>query len=426
MKGWAAGLAVAVQIALVELAALPFVPDAERPIARALCWGGALITGVALGVMFRRLTPAPAQDVWLTGVLASMAEGVVAFDPRGRVVFANPAAGLLLGRRQIPPGTPMVAFADIPGFRSSVLAAIRGTPATREVEVPGPPPRAAILRVSPSEHGAVAVLVDVSELRRFERSWRDFAANASHELRTPVAAILSNLELLEQLTSGTQSARFVEGCARQAYRLRDLVSDLLDLARFESGRADLVPEPTSVRHILRAAAADVALAHPGLANVTVDDTEQTLALVDPRALRQIATNFLTNAARYAPGDVVVAVERRPPYAHIEFRDNGPGIPDEHRSRLFDRFYRVDAGRSRSQGGTGLGLAIVSELVDASAGRVGVVPNTPDGTVFWVDLPLATGDESDAHPAQRDGTLPTLEEPWATAHRPERASRGGAS
>ncbi len=240
-----------------------------------------------------------------------------------------------------------------------------------------------------------------------------------------MAAILANLELLEQLTSGTPSARFVEGCARQAYRLRDLVSDLLDLARFESGRADLVPEPTIVRHVLRAAAADVALAYPGLATVTVEDSEQTLALVDPRALRQIATNFLTNAARYAPGDVVVAVERRPPYAHIAFRDHGPGIPEEHRTRLFDRFYRVDAGRSRSQGGTGLGLAIVSELVDASAGRVGVVPNTPGGMVFWVDLPLATGDESDAQPG-RGGTLPSLEEPWATAHIHDRASRGGAS
>lgn len=381
-------------IALLELGALRRVgavfaahqiPSSELDAIRALVW---LVAGLGAVGLYLALSPRGAPDLrgvladrdWLLGLLDGMSEGVIAFDPNGRVVFANPAALELLGRRGLPDGTPMIAFADIPRLRSTVVAALRGgTPVTREIEVPGPPARTAILRATPTRQGAVAVLLDVSDQRRLERTWRDFAGNASHELRTPVAALLANLEVLSGLDPESDPAPFLEAGLRQARRLASLVGDLLDLVRLESGRAPLRAEPVGVADAARR------VIEEAVAPVTLVPTGDT-ARGDPTAIHQVLANYVSNALRYAPGPVEIRSTTREQVVRIEVCDRGPGVPPEHVAHLFERFYRVDTGRSRDAGGTGLGLAIVRELADAMGGRAGVSGREGGGSVFWVELP----------------------------------------
>lgn len=422
LRALAAALAVvALQLGLLELGVLWRAAAAVRAhpgeidVLRALAWPVAAVAGVAVFLALdpRPKRPAPPPPVspapdWLRGVLDGMSEGVVAFDARGRVVFANPAAVRLLGRKDLPEGTPMVAFSDVPRLRSTVVRALRGEPVSREIEVPGPPRRSAVLRATPTAHGAVAVLLDVSDVRRMERSWRDFAANVSHELRTPAAAVLVNLEALLESAEDPEPVRraFAEASLRQARRLADLISDLLDLVRIESGQAGLSFEPLMLDEVLRRAVDDHVQAHPSASGaVTVEVPPDAEVLADPAAVRQVFANLLSNATRYAPGPVKIVARPRGGSVRIEVRDEGPGIAPEHQQHLFERFYRVDAGRSRDAGGTGLGLSIVRELVDTLGGRVGVEANTPTGSVFWVELPRADATDPgvDAFDQRTDGS-----------------------
>jgi two-component system phosphate regulon sensor histidine kinase PhoR len=347
-----------------------------------------LLLGAVGGVAATRLrAPRGPDGTWLLALLTGMEEGVVAFDAQGRVLFANPSAARLLGRREVPKGTPMAAFADVPRLRSTVVASMRGgAPTARELQVEGPPSRTVQLRVTPNERGAVAVLLDVTEVRRIERGWRDFAATTSHELKTPTAAILANLEALESLWDAPEPTRrsFVEAARRQADRLAQLVTDLLDLVRLEAkgARAEEELAAVPVRPAIARAVDEVG----GAARVTVDAHELAVR-ADEWMLARVLSNLLTNALRYSEGPVEVSARSLADRVQLAVSDRGPGIPEGHRERIFERFYRVDEGRARAQGGTGLGLAIVRELTEAMGGRVTLEPS-PVGARFVVDLPSA--------------------------------------
>jgi two-component system phosphate regulon sensor histidine kinase PhoR len=234
----------------------------------------------------------------------------------------------------------------------------------------------------------------MTEARRVERLRRDFVANASHELRTPVAAIVGVAETLAAGAAEDASARasFLDILIRHAERLSRLTADLLDIARLEGGyrpRVESVPVSAAVEAVL--ATLGPRAQEKQLQLVVAPSAELTLA-AERAAVEQILTNLVDNAIKYTPpgGTITVRAEGRAKTVLLTVEDTGPGIPEQHLPRLFERFYRVDTARSRELGGTGLGLAIVKHLVLANGGEIGVESRVGRGTRFTVSLPRAEG------------------------------------
>jgi two-component system phosphate regulon sensor histidine kinase PhoR len=327
-------------------------------------------------------------------VLDSMREGVLLLDPNGRIVLANPAL-----RRMLMLGADVTGKLPLEMVRSSELqrtldeVSSSADMVTAELELGDLEPRRLLVRAAPfpSSGGALAVFVDVTELRRLETIRRDFVANVSHELRTPVTAVRSAAETLR--TAGMTAADaedFLDIIERNAERLQHLVQDLLDLARIESRELKLSMEAVELVPALERAfdlLGDRAeRKRIGLSADVADGLDPVLC--DRRALEQVLVNLLDNAIKYCPEGAAVLVRARPEaeLVRIAVDDNGPGIEPRHLPRLFERFYRVDAGRSRELGGTGLGLSIVKHLVEAMGGRVSVESTPGSGTSFAFTLP----------------------------------------
>jgi two-component system phosphate regulon sensor histidine kinase PhoR len=256
-------------------------------------------------------------------------------------------------------------------------------------------------RLASERAGVLAVFVDVTELRRLESLRRDFVANVSHELRTPVAAMRLAAETIRGAAARDPDAaqRFLDIIERNGERLQRMVEDLLDLSRIESQefRMTLVELalPELAVHLLellhtRADAKRIQL-------VMEMAPELPWVRVDRRALEQVLLNLIDNAIKYCPPGSRVVLSAAPVptagpggtrFVRVTVRDNGPGIAAHHVPRLFERFYRVDAGRSRELGGTGLGLAIVKHLVEAMEGEVAVESTVGAGTAFAFTVPQA--------------------------------------
>ncbi len=327
-------------------------------------------------------------------VLESMIEGVLALDEAQRVTLVNAAASELLELGDESLERPLGEVLP-EAVISELVAEAREGPATRELAIGDPPRRRILARATPlgSARGTVVVLHDITEMRRLETVRKDFVANVSHELRTPVSIIRANAETLLDgaIEDPVRGRGFVEAVLRNSERLTRLISDLLDLSRIEAGRYKLELRPVeileAVGHAVEAVEAKAAARRLEL---DVDVPEALDVRADPKALDQVLINLLDNAVKYTPegGSVRVRAEPRGAELFISVEDDGPGIPAEHRARIFERFYRVDPGRSRDMGGTGLGLAIVKHLVESMRGKVGVEPARVRGTVFWMTLPLA--------------------------------------
>lgn len=322
-------------------------------------------------------------------VVEGIGDGVVAVDAAGRVLLTNTAARELLGRSDGLVNVPLIDL--LPTIDVATL--LRADAPTVELELAGPPLRKVLVHASPTsvKDGAVLLLEDVTEVRRLENVKRDFVANVSHELRTPVSVIRASAEALIDggLDDKARATRFASALHRNAERLSRLVSDLLDLARIESGRQTLTVRPVRVKRLVD----DIV---DGLQPV-IDERKHTLVidiaddvavLADKSGLEQVVSNLLDNAAKYTPhvGHITVRARAHDDVVRIEVEDNGPGIPPEHCDRVFERFYRVDAGRSREMGGTGLGLSIVKHLCAIMGGDVHVEAASPHGARFVVELP----------------------------------------
>jgi two-component system phosphate regulon sensor histidine kinase PhoR len=237
----------------------------------------------------------------------------------------------------------------------------------------------------------LVLLRDVTDARRAEATRRDFVANASHELRTPIAAIRAAAEtLLSGAVEDPAAGRaFVEIVARHAERLSRLTQDLLDLSRIESRQWTFEPAPVELAPLARQVLElfGTAARGKGIALRTEIPAGATVR-ADARALEQVLVNLVDNAVKYtAAGSVTLAASRDDDRWVVSVADTGPGIERHHLPRLFERFYRVDSGRSRDQGGTGLGLSIVKHLVQGMGGEVGVESGA-GGTRFWLRLPAA--------------------------------------
>jgi two-component system, OmpR family, phosphate regulon sensor histidine kinase PhoR len=356
---------------------------------------------VMAGNLASTLTALRTERDLLGVILESMQEGVLVLDQQSRMLLVNPAL-----RSTFSLGADAEGRAALELIRNAELQSILeragqgAAPVTGEIEITGPKPRRLLVHAAPlpargaRSQGILAVFVDVSEIRRLETLRQDFVANVSHELRTPITAVRSAVDTLRLTLERDPAAsdRFVDIIDRNAQRLGALVEDLLDLSRIES--KEYRPEATPVS--LRAVADQVlSLLRPRIEEKSFDvgneiPADLPLARADRKGLEQVFTNLLDNAIKYCgPGTRVrLRAQWTGNTLRVELADSGPGIEPRHLPRLFERFYRVDSGRSRDMGGTGLGLSIVKHLVEAMSGTIGVESIPGRGATFWFTLPTA--------------------------------------
>jgi signal transduction histidine kinase len=325
-------------------------------------------------------------------LLESMVEGVVAVDPAGVVVFSNSALRRMLGYDSDEPIPNLREIFRSVEAREVVDHVLTGRAVLgREISFQN---RTVLVTARPlPPGGAVVCLHDLTDLRRLEAIRRDFVANVSHELKTPLTSISGYTQtLLADQPDAATTHRFLTVIGSNAERMHRLVDDLLDLAKLESGA--WVPrvtevDPRAAGETAWAPFADRATAAGVQYEVTVEPNTRVLA--DPEALRQILTNLFDNALRYTGPGGRIELHARPVDrgASIAVQDTGAGIPAEHLPRVFERFYRVDPARSREHGGTGLGLSIVKHLTEAHGGRVDLTSQVGGGTTVRITLPHPT-------------------------------------
>ncbi len=329
-------------------------------------------------------------------ILEGMSDAVLALDGEQRITLVNAAALELLHLERAPVGGRLLEVIRAPELLALVSAARTGDVGEVELELLGPAPQRILARATPlvSYEGVVLVLRDVTELRRLERVRRDFVANVSHELRTPVSVVRANAEtLLDSALDDPEGARrFVEAILRNAERLSALLADLLDISRIEAGQYALIMAPVALAPSIDAVLAELSprAKSKGIVLRRGAVAEGLAVMADKGAFTQVLANLVDNAIKYTPagGHVEVGVFELGEELAIDVDDDGPGIELRHRTRIFERFYRVDAGRSREMGGTGLGLSIVKNLTEAMGGKVSVAPRAPRGSSFRVQLTRA--------------------------------------
>lgn len=365
----------------------------------------------------------------LETILRGTSEGVMALDADQKIRLVNAAAAHLL---RLPDGVEGKPIYEVTRDPDLLTLAERGASMSSTLEIVMSEGEQIVMgRADPLQAtgGTVLVLHDVSEMRRLEKMRREFVANVSHELRTPISIIRANCEtLLEGGAIDNERARlnFLKAIARNAERLERIVADLLDLARIEAGKQELAPRDISLRAIAERVVSLLARrAEERALELVIDISPQLRIYSDEKALDQILGNLVVNAVKYSdrPGSVWIrAYVDETPYQKpalvdavydsapmlpqggkgmddvqharelgrhlvVSVEDEGPGIPKPAQSRIFERFYRVDAGRSREVGGTGLGLSIVKHLAQLLGGHAGVEARNPRGSRFYFVIPL---------------------------------------
>lgn len=334
-------------------------------------------------------------------VLSSMNEGVLAVDHGLRILNINPGAGRMFGvSPEDARGRTLLEVSrnnELLHFTSTALTA--SAPTEGELVIHDPDPRflqahGSVLRDGQGHAiGAVVVLNDVTRLRRLETMRRDFVANVSHELKTPITSIKGFVETLLDgaMQDAKEAEHFLRIVQRQADRLHAIIEDLLNLSRIErdTEAGDIVLEPGSVKAVLAAAlqSCETAAQARGIRFETECDPTLT-AWINAPLLEQALVNLIDNAVKYSANGGTVRVEaaQEDGVLALRVRDWGQGIEAKHLPRLFERFYRVDKARSRKLGGTGLGLAIVKHIAQAHRGQVSVESAPGEGSTFSLQIP----------------------------------------
>jgi len=333
-------------------------------------------------------------------VFDSMTEGLLAVNKSRIVVELNRAAGTLLNididQTKGQPLETKVRNTEL--HRLLTEAMNQDAPVEGEIELNGVSARILKVRSSALRNpggdriGGLAVMQDITRVRQLEQMRQDFVANVSHELKTPITSIKGFVETLQDGADADPAARsrFLGIIAKQAEHLNAIVADLLMLSSIEhqTRQHQISLEPLPLRPVLESA---VELCNVQAAGkqipVTITCPDNLTALISPHLLEQAVTNLVDNAIKYSePGgtvDVTAAIEG--PNVIIDVKDNGRGIEQRHLDRLFERFYRVDKGRSRQLGGTGLGLSIVKHIALAHGGRITVKSTLGEGSTFRLHL-----------------------------------------
>ncbi len=343
----------------------------------------------------RRITSLARDRARMQAILGSMVEGVLVVDESGRLQLVNEAARLMLRIESDAVGRPYVEALRHPGVVEHVGRLLTGgAPQAFEFSTTRDASRELVARLAPvagTGRGVVVVLHDVTDLKRADQIRRDFVANVSHELRTPLTAIRGYAEALVDDSEDPEARRrFLEIIQRHATRMERLVKDLLRLAMLDAGKEALETAPadigTLVQGIVEDMSAAAAAKHLRVTTAAGPDTRGLV--VDAAKVHDIVRNLVENAINYTQpgGDVAIVAAADGAMLVITVSDNGPGIPPEDVSRVFERFYRVDKSRGRP-GGTGLGLAIVKHLADLHGGAVTVENRALGGAAFTVRLPV---------------------------------------
>ncbi|TWI71656.1 two-component system phosphate regulon sensor histidine kinase PhoR [Desulfobotulus alkaliphilus] len=338
----------------------------------------------------------------LEAVLSSMEEGVIALDTEGALLRMNQAAARMFGvdaaAYQGRNVHEVVRNLEALRFVDKALAAESSVEADMDLYQYGKKlvhAHSSPLKDADDQRmGTLFVIQDVTQLRRLEHMRKDFVANVSHELKTPLTAIKGFVETLREdgSTDPEEAKRFMHIIDRNVNRLILLVDDLLKLSAIEqeAENEDLLLEEKSLKDVLSAA---VQLCTPRMEEKGIegggDCPESLKARMDSHLMEHAFVNLLDNALKYSSDQARVHIhaEEKDAFISIAFADSGPGIPEEHLPRLFERFYRVDKARTRRLGGTGLGLAIVKHIMNAHGGRVEVRSRPGEGSVFTLFLPL---------------------------------------
>ncbi len=364
---------------------------------------GLVVTCILAGIMYvtarrrwsTQLRQQAMDHIRLRNILNAMSTAIVAVDRDGAVIGLNPAASEMLGVpleralgrtfRELNVNPTVITFMDdAVQSRSMHTAQVQLDAGARE----------AIARSEPlggQAGGIVLAMDDVTRLKRLETMRTDFAANVSHELRTPITSIQGYAELLDG-ASPKESADYARIIMGNTQRLSAIIEDLLALSRLEDEASSELPDLTevSILSVLsNVAAACQDEAHRESVTLEIDVEADAVVNGSRQLLEQAITNLLTNAIRYGGnGSRVVLHLSAADEDSVAVRviDKGPGIPLEHHARVFERFYRVDRGRSRQVGGTGLGLAIVKHIALAHGGAVSLAQTPGGGCTFTFKLP----------------------------------------
>ena len=331
-------------------------------------------------------------------IVDALDDGVLLLDGAGRLLVANPAARAWFGLADaLRPGLPAQRVLGVPQVSALAEQAAKArAPVVGTCTLVFPAPRTLAMRAFPlADRGPtgriVVTMTDITQRRRLEVLRRDFVVNASHELKTPVAAVRALADTLQTALPDDPEAgqRFAERIGREAERLEALVRDLLDLSRVERGTLDV--EPVDLVGMVK----EVVGGYADLAEerrVRLDaELRPGIGMRGDRAqLGLLLSNLIDNALRHTPAGGTVRVRLDPveSRAVLQVADTGEGIPASELPRVFERFYRVDKARARRTGGTGLGLAIVRHVAEAHGGTVRVDSELARGTTVTVTLPLA--------------------------------------
>ncbi len=350
--------------------------------------------------LHERIRTVVAQRNEQEAILAGMTEGILVVDPNDRLVIVNQVAAdlfeidiaaargqLLQQAVRIPVLHKFVG--DILTLRRALSGEVilyRGTETFLQTH-------GNVLRGERGEiTGVLVVLHDVTQLRKLEGMRRDFVANVSHELKTPITSIKGYVETLLDAPAGPEDTRrFLDVIMRQADRLNAIIDDLLSLSRIEQGaeRAEIALEDGNIEAVIRNSVVGIEkLAQAKHIHVALSCGADILAHINAPLLEQAIVNLIDNAIKYSPEGSKVAVSSRQTATEttISVTDTGPGIAKEHLPRIFERFFRVDKSRSREAGGTGLGLAIVKHIVLAHGGTISVKSELGAGSTFTIHLP----------------------------------------
>ncbi|MBN1960427.1 MAG: HAMP domain-containing protein [Deltaproteobacteria bacterium] len=344
----------------------------------------------------RSLTDLRSERDLQSGILTGMREGILLIDKKGAIALTNPAFREMFLISKDSEGKPLldaIRHAELKSFldhAAQAQAAITG-----EISAAGLKPRRLLLHAAKVgfNDDLLCVFFDVTDIRRLESLRKNFVANVSHELRTPVACVRSALETLQYAINNDPKATadFIEIIERNTERLHHLIEDLLDLSHIESQQFSLNFESVALISTLQKTIGFFANQIDSKNIKITTDIPENLPMLraDHRALEQALSNLIDNAIKYCPSNSEISISAAiiEKNIRITIADNGPGIEAKHLPRLFERFYRVDTGRSRELGGTGLGLSIVKHLIEAMGGKILVESIVGKGTKFELLIPL---------------------------------------